>query len=78
LSLPFSYRHLYYFWVVGKEGGMSRAADRLGMAVQTVSTQVRELEQAVSAEQYERAAQLRDRIKDLRPTAAAGGPEAAQ
>ena len=30
-----------------------------------------ELETAVSAEQYERAAQLRDRIKDLRPTAAA-------
>ncbi len=40
----FSYRHLYYFWVVAKEGGISRAADRLGMAVQTVSAQVRELE----------------------------------
>lgn len=47
MTIPFSYRHLYYFWVVGKEGGMSRAADRLGMAVQTVSTQVRELEQAL-------------------------------
>ncbi len=47
MSISFSYRHLYYFWVVGKEGGMSRAADRLGMAVQTVSTQVRELEQAL-------------------------------
>ena len=40
----FSYRHLYYFWVVAKEGGISRAAERLGMAVQTVSAQVRELE----------------------------------
>jgi LysR family transcriptional activator of nhaA len=40
----FSYRHLYYFWVVAKEGGIARAADRLGMAVQTVGTQVRELE----------------------------------
>ena len=47
MSLLLNYRHLYYFWVVGKEGGMSRAADRLGMAVQTVSTQVRELEQAL-------------------------------
>jgi LysR family transcriptional activator of nhaA len=47
LSSDFSYRHLYYFWVVGKEGGISRAADRLGMAVQTVSTQVRELERAL-------------------------------
>ena len=44
MTTPFSYRHLYYFWVVAKEGGMARAADRLGMAVQTVSTQVRELE----------------------------------
>lgn len=42
-----NYRHLYYFWVVAKEGGVSRAADRLGMAVQTVSTQVRELERAL-------------------------------
>ena len=44
MSPRFSYRHLYYFWVVAKEGGMTRAAARLGMAVQTVSTQVRELE----------------------------------
>lgn len=43
----FSYRHLYYFWVVAKEGGMARAAARLGMAVQTVSTQVRELERSL-------------------------------
>jgi LysR family transcriptional regulator, transcriptional activator of nhaA len=44
MSVDFNYRHLYYFWVVGKQGGVSRAADRLGMAVQTVSAQVRELE----------------------------------
>lgn len=47
MSLKFSYRHLYYFWVVAKEGGLSRAAARLGMAVQTVSAQVRELENAL-------------------------------
>ncbi|MEY4753563.1 MAG: hypothetical protein RJA44_1238 [Pseudomonadota bacterium] len=44
MSPEFSYRHLYYFWVVAKEGGMARAAERLGLAVQTISTQVRELE----------------------------------
>ena len=43
----FSYRHLYYFWVVAKEGGIARAAERLGMAVQTVSAQVRELERTL-------------------------------
>jgi LysR family transcriptional regulator, transcriptional activator of nhaA len=47
MRASFSYRHLYYFWVVAKEGGISRAAARLGMAVQTVSTQVRELERSL-------------------------------
>ncbi|MCC4117741.1 transcriptional activator NhaR [Aromatoleum toluclasticum] len=44
---PLNYRHLYYFWVVAKEGGIARAAERLDMAVQTVSTQVRELERSL-------------------------------
>jgi LysR family transcriptional regulator, transcriptional activator of nhaA len=39
-----NYRHLHYFWVVATEGGMARAAARLGMAIQTISAQVRELE----------------------------------
>lgn len=47
MSLPFSYRHLYYFWVVAREGGMARAAARLGMATQTVSAQVGELERSL-------------------------------
>lgn len=42
-----NYRHLYYFWVATKEGGIARAAERLDMAVQTVSTQVRELERSL-------------------------------
>jgi LysR family transcriptional activator of nhaA len=47
MSQSFSYRHLYYFWVVAKAGGIARAAERLGMAVQTVSTQVKELERSL-------------------------------
>ncbi len=42
-----NYHHLHYFWVVAKEGGMARAAERLGVAIQTVSAQVRELERAL-------------------------------
>ena len=42
-----NYRHLHYFWVVTKEGGFARAADRLGMAVQTISAQVRDLEKSL-------------------------------
>ncbi len=40
-----NYRHLYYFWVVAKEGGFARAAERLDMAIQTISAQVKALEQ---------------------------------
>lgn len=40
-----NYRHLHYFWVVAKEGGFARAAERLDMAIQTISAQVRALEQ---------------------------------
>lgn len=47
MSTSFSYKHLYYFWVVAKEGGISRAAIKLDMAVQTVSAQVRELERSL-------------------------------
>lgn len=50
MSLAFNYRHLYYFWVVAKEGGMSHAAARLDMAVQTVSAQVRELERDLGSQ----------------------------
>jgi LysR family transcriptional activator of nhaA len=39
-----NYHHLHYFWVVATEGGMARAAERLDVAVQTVSSQVRALE----------------------------------
>lgn len=45
-----NYRHLHYFWVVAKEGGIARGAERMGMAVQTVSAQVRELERALGHE----------------------------
>jgi LysR family transcriptional activator of nhaA len=45
MSQAFNYRHLYYFWIVATEGSMVGAAKRLNMAIQTISTQVRLLEQ---------------------------------
>lgn len=47
MSQSFNYRHLFYFWVVAKEGGIARAAERLDMAMQTISAQVRELEKSL-------------------------------
>ncbi|MBU3621039.1 LysR family transcriptional regulator [Polynucleobacter sp. CS-Odin-A6] len=43
----YNYRHLYYFWVVAKEGSMSKAAERLNIAIQTISAQVHELEKSL-------------------------------
>lgn len=45
-----NFRHLYYFWVVANEGSVTRAATRLGLAVQTVSTQLALLDQAVGTQ----------------------------
>ncbi|MFN9952786.1 MAG: LysR family transcriptional regulator, partial [bacterium] len=42
-----NFRHLHYFWVVAKEGSVTRAAERLGLAVQPVSAQLASLEQSV-------------------------------
>lgn len=45
MSQSFNYRHLYYFWIVANEGSMVGAAKRLNIAIQTISTQVKLLEQ---------------------------------
>jgi protein arginine kinase activator len=52
-------------------GNVPARADDANQRAALLQQLLRELETAVSAEQYERAAQLRDRIKDLRPTTAA-------
>ena len=50
-----NFRHLYDFWVVAKEGGFARAAERLDMAVQTISAQVRDLEQSLGHQLFKPA-----------------------
>jgi LysR family transcriptional activator of nhaA len=51
----YNYRHLYYFWVVAKEGSMSKAAERLNMAIQTISAQVHELEKSLGFQLFKPA-----------------------
>ncbi len=41
---PLNYKHLHYFWVVAQEGSITRAAERLDVAVQTISGQLSLLE----------------------------------
>lgn len=42
-----NYKHLHYFWVVAQEGSITRAAERLGIAVQTISGQLSLLERQI-------------------------------
>ncbi len=42
-----NYRHLFYFWMTMKEGSISKAAERLDVAVQTISMQLSVLEKSI-------------------------------
>jgi LysR family transcriptional activator of nhaA len=39
-----NYKHLHYFWVVAKQGGIARASERLHLTPQTISGQINLLE----------------------------------
>ncbi|MDK2122550.1 LysR family transcriptional regulator [Parachitinimonas caeni] len=45
--MELNYKHLHYFWVVAKEGGITRAAERLGISPQTISGQLSTLEREI-------------------------------
>ena len=42
-----NHHHLYHFWTVVREGGVTRASERLHVSQPTISGQVRELEQVL-------------------------------
>jgi LysR family transcriptional activator of nhaA len=58
-----NYHHLLYFWTVVREGGVSRAAEKLRLSQPTVSAQVRRLEDTLGHRLFER------RGRSLVPTA---------
>jgi len=49
-----NYHHLYYFWVVAREGTISAACKELRLAQPTVSTQLRALEQTLGQPLFDR------------------------
>ncbi len=49
-----NYHHLLYFWTVAREGGITRAAKRLGLTQPTISGQLRSLEEALGERLLER------------------------
>lgn len=49
-----NYHHLLYFWTVVREGGVSRAAEKLRLAQPTVSAQVKLLEDTLGQTLFDR------------------------
>jgi LysR family transcriptional activator of nhaA len=49
-----NYHHLFYFWTVVREGGVSRAAAKLRLSQPTVSAQVKLLERALGEPLFHR------------------------
>lgn len=49
-----NFRHLYYFWMIAREGGLNRAAEQLGLTPQTLSGQLATLENQVGGALFQR------------------------
>lgn len=50
-----NYGHLHYFWVVAREGSVARAAELLHVTPQTISGQLKLLDQAVGDRLFDRS-----------------------
>ena len=49
-----NYNHLYYFWMVAREGSIARAAEELMLSQPTISVQLKELETALGHRLFDR------------------------
>jgi LysR family transcriptional activator of nhaA len=50
-----NYKHLHYFWVVTRSGGVAKAGEQLHVTPQSISGQMRQLEAAIGATLWRRA-----------------------
>jgi LysR family transcriptional activator of nhaA len=50
-----NYKHLHYFWVVAKQGGITRASERLHLTPQTISGQIGLLEDSIGEALFSKA-----------------------
>ena len=42
-----NYHHLYYFWVVAREGSITKGSERLSLSEPTISAQIAALEKSL-------------------------------
>ena len=60
-----NYHHLLYFWTVVREGGISKAAEKLRLAQPTISAQIRQLEESLGGRLFERLPHHRVHLCDV-------------
>ena len=61
-----NYKHLRYFWEVAKEGGVVRASERLHLTPQTISGQLRLLEEYLGIDLFNRVGRNLELTEDGR------------
>jgi len=55
MPIPFlNFQHLYYFWMVAREGGISHASEVLDLSPSTISAQVSQLEKSLQVKLFRR------------------------
>ena len=47
-----NFHHLYYFWIVAREGGISHASEVLDVSASTISAQISQLEKALQVKLF--------------------------
>ena len=61
-----NYHHLYYFWVVAKQGSIARAVDKLRLAQPTISGQLKQLEETLGEKLFTRATRRKSSLWGVR------------
>jgi len=51
---PLNYRHLFYFWSIAREGGVSAAARKLHVSQSALSVQLKKLERSLGHDLFDR------------------------
>ncbi len=54
MAININYNHFYYFWMVAKEGNLTRAATRLFIAQSALSSQIKKLEYQLGKPLFEK------------------------
>jgi len=55
MPIPFlNFQHLYYFWMVAREGGISHASEVLDLSPSTISAQISQLEKSLQVKLFRR------------------------